>query len=587
MCGIAGLVMRNARAPDPAVLDALSASLAHRGPDASGRFVAGATALVHTRLSIIDLATGDQPLFGPAGSVLIANAEIYNDPDLRRSLPDAPFRSGSDCEPIVHLYERHGPSAIDRLRGMYALALYDPARDRLVLARDPFGIKPLYYAETSRCFAFASEPQALLRAGLVAADIDPRRRAELLQLKFTTGAATIFPGIHRVLPGETLVVQSGVLTERSRRAALPQGGPRPIRAATARARLGQVLRESVGAHLRSDVPYGLFLSGGIDSAALLALMHEAAGGTIEAITIGYEEAGAADESREALRLAAALGARCHRIEMDARAFWDEAPAIAAALDDPTTDAAALPSFLLGRAAAGAGLKVTLCGEGGDELFGGYSRYRKAAAPLRWFARRARSHGVFDGALPALAGWREGLAAAEAQAAIPGRSAVQVLQAVDCAEWLPNDLLIKLDRCLMAHGVEGRTPFVDPLVAEFAFPLPDRQKVGLRFGKLLLRQWLSDAFPAARAFARKQGFKPPVGRWIAARAETIGAQVAAAPGIAEAFDPAMVRGVFAAAGQDGQAAWSLLYYALWHSRHVLGTAPDGSVAEVLDAASRLG
>jgi asparagine synthase (glutamine-hydrolysing) len=580
MCGIAGIMTRDGSAPDAGMLARLRAALAYRGPDGEGTLVRRDTALVHLRLAIVDLQTGDQPLYAPGGAALVGNGEIYNDPDLRRGMAGTPFRTHSDCEPAVFLYETEGEGFADRLRGMYAIAVHDPAKGRLVLTRDPFGIKPLYYIQTDRLFAFASEPQALLAAGLADRGIAPPRRAELLQLKFTTGAETIFPGIMRVLPGETLVAERGVIVSRRRRPALPAGGPRPV--SDPIAQLERVLLDSVTAHLRSDVPYGLFLSGGIDSAALLALMRRATGQRIQVLTMGWEGAGVADESREALRLAEVMSADAHRLEMTERDFWALAPRIAAAIDDPTADAAVLPSWMLGRAAAAGGLKVTLCGEGADELFGGYSRYRKRRAPWRWFTRPPRSKGVL-GDIPSLSGWRDGIAMTEGEN--EGRSAMQEAQAVDIAEWLPNDLLTKLDRTLMVHGVEGRTPYLDPVVADFAFRLPDARKAGLRFGKVLLRAYLARAFPEAQAWARKKGFKPPVGAWMAARGAALGKLVAAQPGVAEVIPPERVHRAFAEAQASPQPAWSLLFYALWHSRHVLGVAADGDIGDVLSASAR--
>ena len=284
--------MRDGSAPDPAVLDRLLAAIAHRGPDGQGRLVRGDTALLHTRLAIIDLDTGDQPLFTPSGVALVANGEIYNNPELRQTMANTPFVTHSDCEPAVFLYERDGIGFADELRGMYAIAIHDPVKQRVVLARDPFGIKPLYYVATQHAFAFASEPQALRAAGFSHATIDPCRRAELLQLKFSTGAATIFPDIHRVLPGETLVIERGRIVERRRRDALPTGGPLPIGHGDALKRLDAALMDSVSVHLRSDVPYGLFLSGGIDSSALLALMTRATGQRIQVLTVGWEGGGA-------------------------------------------------------------------------------------------------------------------------------------------------------------------------------------------------------------------------------------------------------------------------------------------------------
>ena len=452
-----------------------------------------------------------------------------------------------------------------------------PRRTAWCWARDPFGIKPFYYVTTDRYFAFASEAQALLAAGLAPTAIDARARAELLQLKFTTGAKTIFPGISRLLPGETLVIERGQIVARRRRDALPQGRPRRIAHGDALKQLDTVLLDSVSVHLRSDVPYGLFLSGGIDSSALLALMTRATGQRIQVLTMGWEGGGAIDESREAERLARVMRADCHRLEMTRNDFWTLAPRIAAAIDDPTADAAVLPSYMLGQAAAGS-LKVTLCGEGADELFGGYSRYRKRRAPWRWLARPPRSKGLFGDAIP---GWREGLDATEAS--ITGRTPLQAAQEADIREWLPDDLLTKLDRCLMVHGVEGRTPFLDPAVADFAFRLPDAEKAGLRFGKQLLRDWLASAFPEAGAYARKKGFKPPVGAWMAASGDTLGRLVAAQPGIADILPAATVRAALAAAEAEPQRAWSLLFYALWHSHHVLGLPAEGDIGAVLSAA----
>jgi asparagine synthase (glutamine-hydrolysing) len=584
MCGLAGVMTRDGSAPDAALLRALQDAIAHRGPDGRGILSRGDTALIHTRLSIIDLVTGDQPLLTPAGTALVANGEIYNDPELRAAMAGTPFRTRSDCEPAVFLAEAEGEAFAERLRGMYAIAVHDKARGRLLLARDPFAIKPLYYVATETLFAFASEPQALLAAGLGTRAADQRRFAELLQLKFTTGAETIFPGIFRVLPGETLVVERGAVVSRRMRAALPAGGPVRIGHADAAQKLDAVLLDSVTAHLRSDVPYGLFLSGGVDSSALLALMRRATGGRVDALTVGWEGGGAADESFGAERLARAMGADCHRLQMTAQDFWALAPRIAAGIDDPTADAAVLPSWLLGRAARAGGLKVTLCGEGADELFGGYSRYKKRRAPWRWISRAPRAKGVF-GDPASLTGWRDGIAAAEA--AVVGRSPLQAAQAVDIAEWLPNDLLTKLDRTLMAHGVEGRTPFLDPKVADFAFRLPDGLKAGARFGKILLRDWLAEAFPQAGAYARKKGFKPPVGAWMAARASELVPLVTAHPALAGLLPAESVRAAFMDAAGESQPAWSLLFACLWHGHHILGVAADGDIGEVLREGGRLG
>jgi len=247
MCGIAGLMTRDGSPPPLAPLQAMASALGHRGPDGDGRYRSADVGMMQTRLAIIDLKTGDQPLYEPSGAALIANGEIYNYIELRNELGCGRaevFSTQSDCELPLHLYRRYGLEFTAHLRGMYAIALHDPAAGRLVLTRDAFGIKPLYYAETPRAFAFASEPGALIAAGIVQPRLVGRARNELLQIQFTTGRETIFAGVNRVLPGETVVVRQGRIVERRRREALPEGGPLPLGEEEALVRLDAALLES-------------------------------------------------------------------------------------------------------------------------------------------------------------------------------------------------------------------------------------------------------------------------------------------------------------------------------------------------------
>lgn len=580
MCGIAGIFRRGGAAVDPDRLAALASALHHRGPDSTDIWTAGPVGLLNDRLAIMDVEGGNQPLFGPNGSVLVANGEIYNNPDLRAALAGHMFHTGSDCEPAVHLYERDGVGYAAGLRGMYAIAIWDPHAARLVISRDPFGIKPLYYVENEAGFHFASEPQALMAAGVVAAQVDAVRRDELLQLKYTVGRETIFRGVERVLPGETLVVEDGRIAERHR---LPALSPRPVAALDdPLAAFERVMTDSVEQHLHTDVPYGLFLSGGIDSSILLLLMQRLSKTPIRAITVGYAGDPRVDESRAALAFAERHGAECTRVEMGPEDFFALAPRIAAAIDDPTCDAAVLPTWMLGRAARAEGLKVTLCGEGADELFGGYRRYRPS-----WLKRlrgpKPRK-GVFRGAGIEGVGWRSGIEAVERAEAAIWADPVTRLQAVDVAEWLPNDLLIKLDRCLMIHSVEGRTPYLDPEVAKFAAALPTALKIKGDLGKLLPRRWLAAADPLYPAMAKKKGFNTPVGRWIAERAGDIAPMVARQPGVRALMDAETVAAIIGGAEQNDQAAWSLLYYALWHSTRIMGASAEGDIAAVLAEAA---
>jgi asparagine synthase (glutamine-hydrolysing) len=583
MCGIAGIMLRGTEAPDAAALDTLRTALRHRGPDGDGMHVAGNLGVVQTRLAIIDLETGDQPLYGPDGLTLVANGEIYNYRELRRELADKRFSTNSDCEPILHLYHRDGLDFTAALRGMYALALYDPQNGSLILSRDPFGIKPLYYVETPSFFAFASEPQALRAAGLADARIVPQHRDELLQLQFTCGRQTIFADIHRLRPGETVVVRNGRIVERRHLPALPEGERQRYDEESALDSLDRVLEESVDFHQRSDVPYGLFLSGGVDSSAILAVMARLNSRPVRAYTVGFSGTDATDERAHAHAVAKAVGADHVEIDFTEDDFWSLLPQIAARMDDPAADYAILPSWKLAERASEE-CKVVLSGEGGDELFAGYGRYRSVLRPWWLGGRAMRARGTFDG-LGVLrtdaAGWRDRITAAEATVTRPERSRLQIAQATDCADWLPHDLLLKLDRCLMAHGVEGRTPFLDRRVADLAFRLPDAMKIRNGHGKWLLRQWLDRTLPVARPFERKRGFTVPVGEWIRREGERLGPLVAASPAIDEIADPDAVRRLFLSTRRrTGLAAWTLLFYALWHRRHVEGVTELGGVFDVL-------
>jgi asparagine synthase (glutamine-hydrolysing) len=584
MCGIAGLILSSgAPPPDPATLSKLIDSLHHRGPDGTGHAVVGRVALVHNRLAIIDLVTGDQPLFaGPA--TLICNGEIYNYRELRAAMPGVGFATNSDCEPPLHLWLRDGADYAQQLRGMFAVAIHERAQRSVTLTRDPFGIKPLYIAQIPTGLAFASEPQALLEAGLLARAVRPAAREELLQLQFTTGTDTIFQGIQRLLPGETLTCADGHVIDRRRISPIPEGGPENIDEDAALVRLDRALEESVDLHQRSDVPYGMFLSGGIDSSTLLALMARLNNEPVLAFTAGFDVPEAADEREHAAAVAKALGAHHESIEINEAMVWRHLPEIVACMDDPAADYAIIPTWFLAQRAR-KDVKVVLSGEGGDEIFAGYPRYSSAMKPWWRGGRAMYARGSFDRvnvlrARPA--GWRDGIAAAEQRAAEGGRSRLAAAQATDMTDWLPHNLLLKLDRCLMAHAVEGRTPFLDSGVAAVAFRLPDAMKLRNGMGKWILRKWLEKHLPMARPFAPKQGFTVPVGAWIKGQGVRLGPLVAAQPGVAEIADPERVEALFRGIRRwrDGFAAWKLLFYALWHRRHILGLPPMGDVFDTL-------
>ncbi len=584
MCGIAGIVLANGL-PEQAVLEQMTASLAHRGPD--GREMVPLAGLGHTRLAIIDIQTGDQPFTNDNGDQLIANGEIYNYLELRDIIGDERFKTKSDCETPLVLFERRGEKFSDDLRGMYAIAVRGQDTGDVYLSRDAFGIKPLYTARVKGGIAFASEVSALTEAGLIPRELNPEARDQLLQQQFSTGRQTLQAHAARLLPGETARISAGELRDQSRRQLLSERAPAGWDESEALELLEDALMNSVLVHQRSDVPYGMFLSGGVDSSAILACMRDLNDRPVEAFTAGFTGMGVADERAHAKRVAKAAGANFHTVDFSEDDFWSLLPEIVSALDDPTTDYAVLPTYKLGALVKAHGLKVILSGEGGDELFAGYGRYRRLLRPWWLGGRSMRSKGLFDrekilrfedGA------WRESL---EPQPFHGTRSKLQQAQAVDCQNWLPNDLLIKLDRCLMAHGVEGRTPFLDSEVAAIAFNLPDALKVKDGQGKYLLRRWLGQRLPEAEPFTKKRGFTVPVAEWISGKAKAAGELVAAQAAIQEIAEPDKVLRLFNSldgnpARKPGQMAWTLLFYALWHKHHIEGQALEGDALESLSS-----
>ncbi|HEX2561697.1 asparagine synthase (glutamine-hydrolyzing) [Phenylobacterium sp.] len=557
MCGIAGVL--GAEGPVRPMIEAL----VHRGPDGvRWEHVAGGV-LAHARLSIIDLECGWQPL-SAAGSTVIGNGEIYNYLELTQAFGlEGELSTGSDFEPLLHLYAKEGPAAFTRLRGMYAFCLVGND-GRTWLVRDPFGIKPLYLMEKDGALAFASEPRAFVAAGWIEPLADLEAAEELVGLNYVLGEKTLLSGVRRLPPGAVVEVTSAGLETRERRD-LPAWSPAPSddEAQLVKA-LDAVLEDSVKVHQRSDVPYGLFLSGGIDSAAVATLMARLNQRPVTAFTCGFDAPGARDERAQAEKVARALNLDWRETRFGEEDFWRILPKVAWALDDPTADYATLPTYKLAEAAKGT-LTVVLTGEGGDELFGGYGRYRRALRPGWLGGRPAEPR---EARPEVLARWR-------GEAAPPaGVTRLQAAQHADIATWLPNDLLLKLDRCLMAHGLEGRTPFLDLQVAAFAGPLPDRFKVRGRYGKWLLRKWLERACPAAEPWARKQGFTVPVDAWIAPRARDIAGRIAGVKAVRALRSEDEVKAAF----EGGTERWPLLFYAVWSLIHLEGASP----AEALEA-----
>ncbi|MBS0333621.1 MAG: asparagine synthetase B, partial [Proteobacteria bacterium] len=410
--------------------------------------------------------------------------------------------------------------------------------------------------------AFASEPRAFFHARLMGPALDDEPAHELAGFNYTLGARTPFKGLRRLVPGEVIQVRDGRVVANWRQPWRAKTQAPAGDAASLLKQLDTVLEDSVRIHQRSDVPYGLFLSGGVDSTAIATLMARLNERPVTAFTCGFDVPEAADERAQAEKVARALNLDWRETAFGEEDFWRIAPQIAWALDDPTADYATLPTYKLAEAAKGT-LTVVLTGEGGDELFGGYGRYRRALRPTWLGGRPAEPRGADDAALER---WRHEARGPE------GLTALQQAQWADIQTWLPADLLLKLDRTLMAHGLEGRTPFLDREVAAFAFNLPDRMKVQGRYGKWLLRKWLEKHCPAADPWARKQGFTVPVEAWIAPRAADIARRIG---------DVEAVRRIAPDAAQFPEGRrWPLLFLALWARIHLESARPDEALRSLV-------
>jgi asparagine synthase (glutamine-hydrolysing) len=625
VCGICGIAT-NGAAVDPARLAAMSETLVHRGPDSDGTHVDGAIGLAARRLAIIDLQTGDQPVGNEDGRIqVVQNGELYNFRELRRELERAghSFATQGDTEVLVHLYEEHGLGFAERLRGMFAVALWDAPRRRLVLARDRYGIKPLYYREADSELAFASELRALPRG-----EIDLDALEAFLAFNSIPAPLTIFREVRKLPAGNVLTWERGnvELTRFAR--------PAPVAAAEARGddeaelieELRARLRDSVRAHLVSDVPVGVLLSGGIDSSALTALAAQESSEPVRTFSIGFEER-SFDELADARLVAEQYGTQHEELVLrpDAALLL---PKLAEAFDEPFADSSALPTYLVSQLAA-SHVKVALSGEGGDELFGGYYTYAADLLALRTggLARFARplverlpsssGKASFDykakrfvraAHLPPLErhhAWKE-IFSSDARAALTcrrtdfdpvdllrlrfaeteGAELLARLQDVDLGTYLVDDLLVKTDRASMAHSLEARVPFLDPIVTNFACALPSRHRVrGLR-KKVLLRKAVAPLIPAPLLRRRKRGFSIPAAAWLRGDLEPFARDTLSAATIRRQayFDPAVVTRTLDdhVSGKEdlSRQLWGLLAFTLWHERHIESAPREPRVAKAL-------
>jgi asparagine synthase (glutamine-hydrolysing) len=610
MCGICGVVSLRGAAVDAEQLGAMNETLRHRGPDSGGLKLLGRAGLAARRLSIIDLAGGDQPIANEDETVwVVQNGEIYNYPELRREALERGHRLRTDCDTEVHLhlYEDHGPRYVERLRGMFAVALWDTREQRLVAARDTFGIKPLYYALSDGELAFASELKALLRRPGFSRELDLDALEAFLEGGCVPAPLTIFRGARKLPQGHLLVWQAGdaepTIERFARPAPVGRNAVRTDDEETLAEELRERLRDSVRAHLLADVPVGVLLSGGVDSSAITALAAAESSDPLHTFSIGFDEQ-RFNELDKARAVAERYGTTHHELVLRPDVV-DLFPRVVEAFDEPFADDAAIPTYLLSQLAA-RDVKVALSGDGGDELFGGYDVYaaHAVARPLRPFrpllrrlpAPRARelARAVHLPALERHRTWKE-MFGADARAALlepasrgerdplalhrarwaesEGSEELTRILDLDVGTYLVDELLVKVDRASMAHSLETRVPFLDPVVAELAFALPANAKVqGLR-KKRLLRKALAPLVPAEILAARKQGFTLPASQWL---------RGPLAPYAREMLGPSVVRrqGVFregavtrlledhiAGTRDNWKQLWTLLSFTTWYDRYV--------------------
>jgi asparagine synthase (glutamine-hydrolysing) len=634
MCGIAGVLYADLTRPvDPLVLQGMGRALAHRGPDAEGFWSEPGIGLAHRRLSIIDLSGGDQPIANEDGTVqVIFNGEIYNYQELRVGLEARGhhLRTRSDTEVLVHLYEEVGEHFVEHLRGMFAFALWDRRRRRLVLARDRLGIKPLYVYRDAEKMLFGSEPKALLTHPEVERALDPSALEEYLAFGMVCGSSSIFRRIEKLPPAHVLVAGPDALDRPARRYWRLRIEPdhRPT-AEEWQERIRAKVAEAVRLHLLADVPVGAFLSGGVDSSVIVAACAGQINGPLQTFSMGFREE-AFSELPYARQVSRQFGTR-HVEEVvtpDAVALVDQ---LAHHYDEPFADPSAVPTFLVSRLAA-RHVKVVLSGDGGDEAFGGYARYAHdlGEAALRrwlpgWFRRavlgplarcwpkadwlprplRAKTR-LTNLSLDADAAYantlslcrpplRRQLMARDLAATLNGHQPERWLRdgyasappgdalggmiAADVRVVLPDDFLVKVDRASMAHGLEVRPPLLDHELLELAARIPSRWKVRGGETKWVLKQAYRDRLPAEVLWRPKQGFDIPIDAWLRGplRPRFEAAVFDPQARVRDLVDRATARKLYHAhlggTGRHGRVLWGLLVLACWAERY-LRAAPPG-------------
>lgn len=635
MCGIAGIFRWDGQPASAGEVHAMCEAMVHRGPDDEGLFVGEGVALGMRRLSIIDVAGGHQPIANEDGSaVVVFNGEIYNYRELRADLVRRGhhFATTTDTEVIVHLYEEYGSAVTDHLRGMFAFALWDARKRELLLARDRLGIKPLFLAETKYGVVFGSELKVVLQAPGIERTLNWPALGHLFAFQATPATESVLQGVQKLDAGHRAIVRAGQRITVERYWDIDPACQRNDAEDDLLDELRERLDESVRLHMRSDVPVGAFLSGGVDSSAVVSAIVRL-GYPLKTFSIAFDEP-EFDEGPYARAVAKAFGTEHHELRVTPEAL-DVIEDLVWHLDEPFGDSSAIPTYLVSRLAAGH-VKVVLTGDGGDELFGGYDKYlveqrerrfdrlpggfrrllgaAGAQLPVGTPGRRYLMHMALDGAdryidASTLFPRREQCSLlnrdvvarmepadfrADARAALTRSAAdpLTALQYADLRGYLPLDILVKVDRMTMAHSLEARPPLLDHPLAEFAMSLPSHQKVRGTTTKYLLKRALRDALPPGIADRPKQGFAVPLsywfrGPWTGFAHDLLRSKTCRERGV---FNPAYVERLFALhrLGRNmDRELWMLASFEQWCRLFLDGTAAQPAPVPVTSAVSVVG
>jgi len=619
MCGICGEVRLDGGPASADIVKKMAETLHHRGPDASGVHVDGPAGLGHTRLKIIDLSeAAGQPMPNEDGTLwIVFNGEIYNFREQRERLAahSHPFRSNSDTEVVLHLYEEFGEKCVEKLDGMFAFALWDQRRRRLLLARDRVGKKPLFYAKAGAVFVFGSEAKALLRHPAVSGTPSLGALPHYFTFGYPPPGRTFYEGINQIPPAHTMIVEADGRTELRRYWDLnfARSSRRRVSLPEASHQLRTLLTEAVQKRLMADVPLGAFLSGGIDSSIVVGLMSRLLDRPVKTFSLGFAGDRAFDETRYA-RLVS------NHFQTDHTEFVVEPKAIdlierlVRHHDGPFGDSSAIPTFIVSQLTR-QHVTVALNGDGGDELFAGYLRFLACIAAERlppafsrlcgralgalpqpkqyhhWLRRAQR---FFDGAANPLLGrmrrWItifdddlprllqpevfSGLLTdgidypPDMLARMTGLSPLSKILYVNFMTYLPDDLLVKMDRSTMAHGLEGRSPFLDHRLAEYVAGLPDELKLRWGTTKYILKKTFADLLPAEILRREKKGFGVPLGAWFRGELREYVHDLLLAPQalsreyLAAPYVASLVREHTEGTRDHGHRLWALLAFEVW-------------------------